>query len=271
MKRAIIVFGVYKKEFRSQLYDHYHTVCPKEFSKYLREYPLQIPFDPKSPLLQEAIELLEKNSIRYRLGARVHYTKKELDSVRYFHVVLPHPLEMEGATLYDYESNYVDRCPNCGFGGTLIGDALVDRKFMKKAKIGVLSPELFVSEEVKNLIESHGLTGVTFGPLVKDYKGRDMAPFYVMRVQSILPPANESTFIEPDDSKYKDSCGHHIPYLLSDLQYNTEKLSHALDFNLTHEYFDNDVMRKLVVSARVKNLFQENNIRVYHYEPVALL
>ena len=251
------------------IFEPFKKYIPKEFSKY--QYnggQLNLPLEPDSPELEQVMQIANAYSLNPRLFSDVHYTKKEIDNCQYFQLyIMKHVLELEGTYLTHYGTKYDDRCEQCGFGGTLTGDALIDRKFMRKAVLGLATPEYFVCEDLKNAIEDSGLTGLKFEHEIKDYKGRDMPKYYVMSFQNVLPPLSESTWLNVYST---EECGHSIIYLQSDLQYEKEKLADAMDFNITAERVNNDKMPEIVISAKARKFLQANRI-FCRYIPVALL
>lgn len=222
--------------------------------------------EPDSPALKEALEFADQYQLTPVLSSKVKYTEKELSALPFFGLNLPTPLELEGVQVNHYGTQYAYTCPHCRFHHTLTSDVLVDRKFVKKYKIAELEPHVYVSAEMRTLIEDNGLTGVSFPRRVLDYKGREMPEMYVMEIHHVLPPLSSSTWLER--SEY--SCGHDIIYLRSDLQYEKEKLEDAPDFSLTAEHLNNWRNQKIIISAKVRKLFQQN--RIYsRYIPVTLL
>ena len=199
------------------------------------------------------------------------YTKSELNKAEFFRLAPSYPLELEGKFSRDYGTKHRDQCNKdyfCLMCGELIGDVFVDRKFMKKKKFGCLVPDLFASEELKEAIEEAGLTGIEFGGLVKDYKGREMKEkYYVVNITSILPPLSDKTWINNNNAIQK--CGHVIHYLESPLMYEREKLAQAKDFNLTCEHLNNWFTQEVVASARAKKALSQ--FRLMFREPVILL
>ena len=233
-----------------------------------------LPLKPDSSILNEAIEDARKLDCggNYMLCSRTYYTKKELEAVPFFQLDVGFPLELEGTDPSDYGTKYTGGCPVCGLGKQLTSDVFVDRKFIRKYRIGQLQPDYFVSEEIRQLIEEAGLTGVSFEREVRDYKGRELPHrFYVMNIHHILPPLSPSTWLE--DTKKRQmvsSCGHGTIYLRSDLQYEREKLEGAMDFNLTAEILNNDQIPALVVSAKTRKVFREHKVGWALYTPVLL-
>jgi hypothetical protein len=218
------------------------------------------------------MEMSEKYQLYPHVAQWVGYTKTEKESARYYALGMSTPLELEGTKARDYGTEYDGGCSHCGIGGKLVSDVLVDRKLMKKTKIGNLFPDIYVSNEIKELIESNNLTGVSFNHEVKDYKGREMPIFYTLDIHHVLPPMSESVWLikdEDSNSRY-DICGHSVVYLRSDIQYEKEKLDEAFDFNLSSEYVNNSRLQVLIVSAKVRDIFKKNKLHVGFF-PVTLI
>lgn len=230
--------------------------------------------DETSQGYQYLMEASEKHHLHPHIDQWVKYTRSEIGKADYFQMWIHYPLELEGTDASDYGTQYEGGCPNptCRLGKRLIGDVLVDRKFMRRAgDIGSLLPDIYVSEKLKDLISSNHLSGVSFEHEVKDYKGRDMPKFYVMEVHHVLSPMASSAWLEPDiGHKWYKDCGHNVVYLRSDLQYKREKLEGVLDFNLSAEYIDNYRLQEIVVSAKVRNLCLQHKINVRFF-PIAIL
>lgn len=273
MKRATILCVIGNNEKLAFLYEKYRDESPREFRKWLifKGASLQLPLEPDSVALKNAKEYVERHGGHVDLFSMAEYTKKELEEIPFFYLDhLRDPLELEGGSSEYYGTQYEITCPRCHFRTNLCSDILVDRKYLRRYKnldIGVLYPDVFVSERLKTLIEENGLTGVSFDHRVLDYKQREMEPFYALTVSNVLPPVSSSTWF---GSQIDFPCGHNKTYLRSDLQYEREKLQGALDFNLTCEYVNNGRHQVLVVSKEVRDLFKEFKIRE-HFTPVALL
>ena len=222
------------------VFQKFQKFIPENFRVHARyEGNLEIPLSCNSPEYFEFLCLLDSYNIKPKTFLVSYYTKKELDNAKYFRLLPSFPLELEGTSSADYGTKHKYSCEYkfCRMCGELVGNVYVDRKFMKNNKFGTLYPDLFVSEEIKNVIEESELTGVKFGSLVKDYKGREMKEkYYVMHITSILPPLSQSTWIEESSTC---SFGHTTRYLRSDLMYEKDKLVNAQDFNLTCEHLNN--------------------------------
>lgn len=270
MRRATILFSFAGKD--PKIYDKYAPFFVKGF--YSSRDPLSMPLEPDSEALHEAIRDICRTAddAYYHLMSRTEYTRKELAAIPFFQLDVGFPLELEGTDPSDYGTKYTGGCPVCGLGRKLAGDVFVDRKFIRKYRIGELQPDYFVSEEIRRLIEEAGLTGVSFEREVRDYKGRELPHrFYVMNIHHTLPPLSTSTWLEDTKKRHMvSSCGHGTIYLRSDLQYERKKLEGAMDFNLTAEILNNDQIPALVVSAKTRKVFREHKGGWARYTPVLL-
>lgn len=284
MRRATTVFSQDVRD--SDIYEKYEPHFVKGFTAF--RSPLALPLEPDSDKVQEAIHDIRNAAEdplhqRYRLLYdtrtawdphyllinEVNYTKKELEAIHFFQMDVGDPLEMEGVNSSHFGTQYTGGCPICGLGKQLAGDLLINRRLIRKYKIGILEPNYFVSSEVRQLIEETGLTGVSFEQEVKDYKGRELPqPFYVMHIHHTLPPLSTSTWLE--NVKRYCKCEHGYIFLRSDLQYEREKLEGAMDFNLTTEYLSNYDIQFLIVSAKTRKVFREHKVGWARYTPVLL-
>jgi len=216
------------------------------------------------------MRICDEKGLHPRVTQWVKYTAAEKKKVEYYSMHVSDPLELEGTNAASYGTQYEGRCEYCGLGGRLAGDVLVDRKFVRKHKIGCLYPDIYVSAEIKAIIEGEGLTGVSFEHRVRDYKGRELPELYVMSIHNVLPPMSDATWLIEDVDPWNKECGHHTLFLHSDVQYEREKLSGAKDFNLSKEYVNNYRMQEIIVSARVREVFKKHKIYAGFF-PVALL
>ena len=270
MLRASIIALDGPDKALAEIYDRFKDKVPKPFLKKFRLgfRSLALPLIPDSAEFVEAIELSKSLGLRAPcIYSDVYYTKKELEECKFFELFLPRPLELEGIDTTKFGTEYVGCCPECGFGGKLSGDVLIDRKFMKKYKMGVLEPEVYVSEEIKNLIEDNNLTGISFERKVVDYKGREIPSFYVANIHNALPPMSSTTWLHEG---WKENCGHSTIYIRSDIQYEADKLAHANDFNLTSEHLQNDRIQKVIISSKTKKILQANHCYCWYF-PITIV
>ena len=270
MKRATLLVMIGSPS--SEVYEKFKDKVPIEFAN---EYQfngaqLALPLEPDSQDLYDAIQFAESRGGHPQLFSKVAYTKKEMENWPWYVPVLPCPLELEGTHPVDYGTKYEDGCLHCGLGATPVGDVYVNRRFIKKRRMGNLAPGFFVSKDVKEILEEHKLTGISFDRRLRDYKGREFDEYYIMTIHNVLPPLSKTTLLKPG-RLINETCGHRITYLQSDLQYESEKLADALDFNLTQEYLNNWKEQYIVLSARARQILRKNRVFVHYYTPVALL
>lgn len=243
-----------------QIYEKYKDYAPKNFQKWLRKGgQIILPFEPDSPQLLEAQAITQDFELSSFLTSETYYTPKELRTHPYFELLLPWPLELEGTSAKSYGTQYQGGCPYCGRGKKHIGDVYVDRKFVRKYRMGTLVNEIFANEETKKIVQENQLTGISFPNMLKDYKGRELNGYHIAEVNSILQPLSDKTWLESSGFP-KENCGHQIIYLRSPLRYEAWKLADAVDFNLTAEYLNNFSEQGIVVSAKVKQILTSHRI-----------
>lgn len=251
--------------------DHIYPPARKECI-YTGHGNLKLILDEDSPAYKTVLHICKNNHLHPHIAQWVHYSSGELMQAKFFKLSIPSPLELEGTDASDYGTIYSNSCPFCDIGRKAVGDILVDRKFLRKYKIGCLHPEVFVSEDIKRLIEDNNFTGISFAGPIKDYKNRDIPLYYVLNITNVLPPMSSTTWLCPTQHPLpqRQECGHQILYLRSDIQYEAHKLNDACDFNLTHEYLDNYRTQEIIISNRVRECFRHHKIRAGYF-PVALL
>ncbi len=270
------LFGLYfewgNADIFKELYEQIKTGIPKEYDNEMKfDHTWNVWLNADSEEYKTAVELAKKHNLKYRLFSKTLFTKKEINDSKYFHLYLPcDVLELEGTNLKDYKTEYIGGCEQCGLGACIKGDVLIDRKFMRNKRIGIIKPEYFVSREIRSIIETENFSGIEFEHNICDYKGRDISEFFTMSISSILPCFSKETRI----SKYKNDryskCGHYVQYVDSEFYYTKEAMRNACDFNLTQEYINNSRMRQIIVSARVRDAFRKHKINVW-FTPIIIL
>lgn len=269
---SIAVIALSKDKKTKEIYDAFKAYIPDELksrSDYQYNDSNFITYVP-IPITSEAFQQLESTAIENRIFSHKHeiteYTKEEVENAEYVQMLVSEPLESEGTYARDYGTKYTNCCQACQIGGDLIGDVKVDRKFVKKYSIASLRPDIFVSKQVKWLIEENGLTGVSFEHKVVDYKGREIPEYYVMTFDSIMPPMDSRTWFTFDPyAKFCPVCNKKIPYLRSHCYYKKSDFINAKDFNLSYEAFDNFAQQAIIVSKKTKDIFKKYKIRCGYY------
>ena len=261
MKRAVILTLSNSNLLCDELYDTYKDSIPREFMKYAYKgnSSLRIPLLAESAELAEAIQHAQSRGEQPRLFLESHYTPGELKKHPYFEMLLPWPLELDGTFVEDYGTKFHGGCPFCGLDKKYAGDVYIDRKFVRKYRMGTLLNILFANEEVKNIVQENQLSGIDFMQMLKDYKGRELNGYHVAEINSVLPPLSSLTWVI-NHGVHNEKCGHAVRYLQSPLRYEEEKLSEAKDFNLSFEYLNNFQEQSIIVSAKVKQIFTKHKI-----------
>lgn len=274
---SMSVVALYDSEKTLEIYESVKQYIPDEL-KNRKEYQYKkgdrthIPLPRESETYNKVLELAKEYNVSiYHTYEFTEYTKEELKNAEYFVMYISDPLESEGTFARDYGTEYTNCCPVCKIGGRPIGDVLVDRKFVKKYGIASLRPDIFVSKEIKWLIEENQLTGVRFERMVKDYQGREIPEYYCMTFENILKPMHEKTWLSYNPMAKKcNECGIEVPYLKSHCYYLQEAFNDAKDFNRTYEFLDNWAERRIIVSKKVKELFSKYKVRV-GYEMINII
>lgn len=193
------------------------------------------------------------------------YTKDEEETFEFFSLSISTPLTNQGKYLTEYGTKFEGGCPFCGRGKKLVGDAYINRNFVKKYDFAALDHGfVFLSKYVKTLIEENSFTGIKFPARLLDYKGREIPEYYCPEFENILPPMSEKTWVYTDDFlKRYDICGHHPRFLRSSVKYTRTALKDAMDFNLSKEYFNCMQNQEIIISKRVRDLFKKQKIRAW--------
>ena len=271
MKRATIIRIINGTEsLRRDMYERFAPFVPAAFSKDLYVGGrLDLPMEENSNELTNALKYAHEKNLSPKLFSCVYYSNGELDKIPFFEMRLLSPLEKEGTSALDYGTAYENECPICHLGGTPLADVCVDRKFIRpNASIGHLLPDIFVSDEVKNLIVAHGLTGVTFQHKVIDWKKRELKPISVMSVHNRLPPMHETVW--KDNESICAMCGRRSFFIRSEIRYKEADLQNTMDFNITQEYLDAWKIPAIIVSAKVRKCFIKNKVRA-GFIPITIL
>lgn len=249
-------------ELVKKIYEDNLNYIPKWWKRtvYYGNWRLELPLPYDNPKVMQIVDFAKANNLSVRVIQDVHYTKKEIESIAFFRMEIPYVTELEGTDAKYYGTQFYGGCSVCGMGQKLISDVFVDRKLIKKHKIGIINPCIFVHYEVKNKILNEKFSGIKFNFKVNDFKKRPIEDYYVMEINNVLPPMNNTTLLIK--SREIEKCEHEIIYLQSDIHYKNSELKNFKDFNLSCEYVNNYRLQEIIVSAKVRNFFATNKIRV---------
>ena len=265
---SMSVISLSNKEKTKQIYETFKKYIPDEL-KTIKKYQYNeknnkifIPIPRNIEAFSQLEKIARENHISAYKFEFTDYTEDEMKNAKFFQMLISDPLQSEGTYARDYGTKYIYCCDVCKTGGVLASDVFVDRKFVKKCDIATLRPDIFVSYKIKELIEENGLTGVSFEHRVIDYIGRELPEYYVMSFDNVMPPMDSKTWFsfEPP-AKSCIKCSKKIPYLKSHCYYKQVDFEDAKDFNLSYEAYDNFSERAIIVSKKVKEVFDKAKVR----------
>lgn len=226
-------------------------------------------------IYERILEEIHKLSLEHKVYESREYTKKELNNATLLDVFLYSPYEhrdvtdsKELGTLYDEQSM---RCKNYGMGEKQLTELIIDTRGMGKHQIANHYPNIIVTEYTKNVIESNELTGCEFRAII-DYKNREITQrlYQLIITNALLEMNSDSMRFEYEN--YCNVCSRG-KVLRSEIIYNKNAVKQHLDFNNSKELigFGGFCRPRIIVSARVRELFEENSIKVLKYGPVELV
>ena len=220
------------------------------------------------------MEYINKYNLFHTFAEGREYTKEEIKSAKYFTVEIIYPWEKDGTSADEYGTKYEDTCSCklCKGSKKQISDLIINKKKMGKYDIATIQPEIIVNEKLYNLILENELSGCEF-KLVRDYKGREEPVFYQLVVNNILPNMNDGIRTEIVEDVYCKKCKRNGVFLRSEVIYNKESMKEACDFNLTSEYFGQNLYcaQTVIASKKVFDLFKKNKIKRVFFEPVNVI
>lgn len=259
--------ALYDGDKTLDIYNKVKEYIPEELKEEFQYMPkgiTRIPLPRDSEQYDFVINEAKKYSISiYSQYEFTLYTPLEKRNAKWFRMGVSYPLESAGKSSLDFGTKLKGCCQECNIGGIPQGDILVDRKYMKKKSIVSLVPGIIVSRQVKWLIEENCLTGVNFDHKVSDFKNREIEEYYCMTFDNILPPTDIRTWLSYNPPAVTcKKCGREVPYIRSNWYYKIHDFDNAQDFNLTYEFTNNWAERDMIVSRKVKDIFQKYKIGV---------
>lgn len=211
------------------------------------------------------------NNLEFGFSEGREYTKKEMNSAKYYYTSFIYPYQGDPKDAIDFGTKYDDStgCQKCGRGKKQISELRIDLKKLKKYPIATMAPEIFIRSEVKVLLEQNEVSGIHFGE-VKDYKNRETITYYQLFIDNIMPPMSDKVRVEYEDISKCKLCGFGGIYPRSEFIYNSKDISVMKDFNYTYEYIWAYGLREVIISSKVRDIFQKFKCRV-GYEPIAFI
>ncbi|NOU72856.1 hypothetical protein GC098_15730 [Paenibacillus sp. LMG 31458] len=234
---------------------------------------LHIVTDEEKPEYQELMSMINSEGINHSFTETREYTKQELKEAKFFHVGVLYPWEHDALKDAEhYGTKYVQdhHFEHCGKVQT--SELKLDVKKIGKHHLVHIRPELIITEYAKEVIESNQLSGYEILP-ASDYKTRGVQKVYHLVIKSILPPFDDQVRCDPYEH-YPDSDCETCSlrgFPRSEFIYREEEMERFQDFNLTFEYLDAYQNRLLIVSTKVKGIFQKHKIKLLRPEPVRFI
>lgn len=212
----------------------------------------------------------------YEHTYKMEYTAKELSEANFFEVTF----RIYGREDYteSYQTEYSDfYCESCNTHQLVPeGEIYINKTEFRGKDIAVslkMNNEIIVSDKMKGLIESAGLTGVEFFPAHHyNNRSKNNYPVWRMGVKSVMPPISREMPVYIMES-YCDVCKKHHILPLSYARYMESELLKVSDLNLSCETYGNGWYGspKLIVSRRFYDLIKENKIKGCKFEIVGIV
>ena len=202
----------------------------------------------------------QKAHVDYHAREFVEYTKAETENAPYYELKLICPFQgQDKVSATDFGVEYRYSCDCCKRHSRILEQTspmTLDLKKIGKWQMFTAPPEFIVREDVKQIIEQAGLSGIQFRPVL-DYKNRDLESTHCqIFVDHILPPMSKYTIQSDGGSLPCKKCGSTAIYLENPITYTRKDLENAKDFNLSQEHIFNYGMRVLVISKRARDIIK---------------
>lgn len=256
----------------------------KKLQEYIEPYaietkltggPLTIILYADTPAFSMLITELNNQNLKYRQAEVREYSKKELEQAELFYMEIVYPWELDGGTP-DFGTEYIKSCPDCNHGVIQKSDLIVNTAKLKKYDISTTQRGIIINEKLRLLFDANNITGYELRPVI-DYKGRTEPIMHQLIINNILPVMSSETQIDivqndPHCSPCK-TCGRNGIIRRSEAKYERSKLKNICDLNLSTEYFGIDLYCKqdIIVSAKLRKLFQTHKIKRVAFDPVSII
>lgn len=166
-----------------------------------------------------------------------------------------------------YGNPYVyDQCEFCCTGKRQIEPLHVKLENMKKFDIFPVTPELVVSERIKDELENMHVTGCRFTEVFDIEKKRLNTKFYQVNVFTILPAAKEYTESSIRIIDRCQWCGYYSKGVNGTVGYQKSAFKENLDFYVMNENRFEEVHwsknikfrhQQFIISKKVKNILEK--------------
>ncbi|MBK9260605.1 MAG: hypothetical protein IPM54_12375 [Polyangiaceae bacterium] len=191
-------------------------------------------------------------------------------------------IDSELGTKYDLKH----ACPHCGTGAKQVWYERVKRKDLPRLRkhraIMTRNDHILVDEAMRKMLESAGITGISFAEVharddIGDWNPIDRDQILI---ESTLPPMRGELTADEAQGLCKVCRRGGHPFC-SSKRHHEEDLIGMKDFNLTWEWFgyysfDGNARRSkfssphILVTPKVMNLFREARVKTFEWTPVSI-
>ena len=262
------LFGIKNENQLPEIFNHFPDL---QTNKNAKIYKHRILVLKESTLYQQMKDFLDSSKISYIYNEQADFEPKEYRNAELLSCVGSQINDWgyEYDTRYEILSGCDDRdCPSIEKQVSPVH--LDTRKFGNHDFKMLLSREFIISKRFRDLIETQGLTGCDFAPVMHRKTNQASPDIFQLIVTNVLPD------IAPEFKRENiqcDKCGTQV-LIRRDWLYSYHKsaLKNIMDFNLTKEYFSVTYpYRVLIISQKVYQLIKEYKIKGPVYVPVRLI
>ena len=207
----------------------------------------------------------------FDLNLWMQYTPTEIKVARFLSV-RPRKLVIESESEYQAMRRDIDATPWTGvdplYRCRLPRQIMLSCIKLKPNQIGVVghwSVEFIVPVGVRDLFEAADFSGVEFRPVLRGPNGPPRDDFYQLYTEDLL----EDRVIDISSPEIQSDLAEERGYdVMGSYCYETPTLDSAADFNRTGENNVSFEFPDWIVSNRVRELYTENGLKGWAFEPV---
>ena len=207
----------------------------------------------------------------FDLNLWMQHTPKEIRSAR-FVSVRPRKLVIESESDYQAMRRDIDATPWTGsdplYRCRLPKQITLSHIKLKPNQVGVVghwSVEFIVPEVVRKLFEAAEVSGVEFRPILRGPDGPPHDDFYHLYTENLIDGRVIDISSPEIQSELAEERGYDV---MGSYCYEASTLDRAADFNRTGESNVSFEFPDWIVSARVRELYAENGLKGWAFEPV---
>ncbi len=208
---------------------------------------------------------------RFDLNPWMQFTAREINDSR-FVSIRPRKIVTESDSEYQAMRRDIDKLPWIG-SDPLHRCRLPERIMLSHIKlkpnqagvVGHWSVEFIVPDLVRTALETAGVTGVEFRPVLRGSNGPPRDDFHHLYAHRLLEPRVIDLSSPEIESALPEERGYDV---LGSYCYEPAVLDQALDFNRTGESNVSFEFPDWIVSGRVRDVFAAGKLTGWAFEPV---